>query len=87
MGKITTLYKYGLEYKSVLYGWRDKKLYRLPYTRNLRSYQLKEVPFYCYKSSLVCNLQRTKITLKRLKGMTKEINYTLESFVSDDLPF
>lgn len=44
--EITTLYKYGLQYKGVLYGWKDKKLYRLPYTKNKRSYCLKEVPFY-----------------------------------------
>jgi hypothetical protein len=87
MAKITTLYKYGLEYKGVLYGWKDKKLYRLPYTSNLRSYQLKEVPFYCFKSTLVCNLQRNKLTLNRLKGMTKEINISLDSIVDDDVPF
>lgn len=85
--KITTFYKYGLKYKGVLYGWKDKKLYKLPYTKNGRSYGIKIVPFYVFKSTTVCNLQRDKVTIKKLKSLTKEINIKLESYESDDLPF
>lgn len=85
--KITTLYKYGLEYKGVLYGWKDKKLYRLPYTKDNRSYSLKEVPFYCFKSTLVANLQRDKVTINKLKFLTKEINIEINSYICSDMPF
>ena len=85
--KVTTLYKYGFEYKSVLYGWKNKKLYRLPYTKDKRSYSLLEVPFYCYKSTLVANIQRTKLTMNRIKSLTKEINIELDSYVFSDMPF
>lgn len=85
--KITTLYKYGLEYKGVLYGWKDKKLYRLPYTKNKRSYSLKEVAFYCFKSTMVVNLQRDKVTINKLKFLTKEINVEINSYIHSDIPF
>lgn len=85
--EITTLYKYGLQYKGVLYGWKDKKLYRLPYTKNKRSYCLKEVPFYCFKSTLVANLQRDKVTINKLKFLTKEINVEVSSYIHSDIPF
>ena len=85
--EITTLYKYGLEYKGVTYGWKDKKLYKLPYTKNKRSYSLKEVPFYCFNSTLVYNIQRTKLTINKLKFLTKEINIEVKSFVESSCPF
>ncbi len=85
--EITTLYKYGLEYKGVLYGWKDKKLYRLPYIKDKRSYSLLEINFYCYKSTLVANIQRTKLTMNRIKSLTKEINIELDSYVFSDMPF
>lgn len=85
---ITTLcFRYGFEYKSVSYGWKDKKLYRLPYTKDLRSYSLKEIPFYCFKSTFVYNIQRTKLTINRLKNMTKEINVNVDVFEQDLTPF
>lgn len=85
--EITTLYRYGLEYKGVLYGWKDKKLYKLPYTRKGRSYGIKIVPFYVFKSTTVCNLQRDKVTIKKLESLTKEINFEVNSFIHSDLPF
>lgn len=87
MEKVTTFYKYGLEYKGVLYGWKDKKLYKLPYNSNFRNYKLKEIPFYCYKATLVCNLQRNKVTFNKLKSLTKEINISIDSFIYSECPF
>ena len=87
MFKITTLYKFGFEYKGVVYGWKDKKLYRLPYTKDKRSYSLKEIPFYCYKSTLVANIQRSKLTINRMKSLTKEINIEINSYICSDIPF
>lgn len=80
-------YKYGFEYFGILYAWKDKKLYKLPYYKNKRSYALKEVPFYKFKTTLVCNIQRRKLTLNRIKKMTVEINYSLDTIVKDKLPF
>ena len=87
MDRITTLYKYGFEYKGVLYGWKNKKLYKLPYTKDKRSYTLKEIPSYCFKSTLVFNIQKTKLTLNRLKKLTKEINIEIVEYTNLKIPF
>ena len=46
-----------------------------------------EVPFYCFKSTLVCNIQRVKMTLNKLKSMTIEINESFETIEDNNLPF
>jgi hypothetical protein len=85
---ITTLhYKYGFEYKSIRYVWKDKKLFRLPYTKNNRSYNLKEISFYCFKATIVYNIQKTKLTINKLKFLTSEVNWTLDANVIIECPF
>lgn len=85
---ITTIeYNYGFEYKNVRYAWKDKKLFRLPYVSKNRSYSLKEIPFYCFKTTLVANIQKTKLTLNRMKTLTKKIDWSIDIMYHSDLPF
>lgn len=85
---ITTLkYNYGFEYKNVRYVWKDKKLFRLPYTKDNRSYSFKEIPIYCFKTTLVANIQKTKLTINRLKQLTIKVDWQIEIFENSDLPF
>ena len=85
---ITTLYFiYGFEYKNVRYVWKDKKLFRLPYISKNRSYSFKEIPIYCFKTTLVANIQKTKLTINRLKFLTKPVNWSIDVIQSDDCPF
>lgn len=87
MKKVTTLYKYGFKYKDIIYGWKDKKLYKLPYTKNNRSYELREVPSYVFKTTTLFNVQRDKLSLKNLKARTEIINICLETWLESDCPF
>lgn len=80
-------FKYGFAYKGVTYGWNNKKLYRLPYLKNKRSYALKEIPFYCFKSTIVYNIQRTKLTINKLKFITAEIDFSIEVIYEQECPF
>jgi len=85
---ITTLvYNFGFEYKGARYVWKSKKLFRLPYTKGLRTYSFKEIPFYCFKSTIVYNIQRTKLTINRLETMTIKVDWTHDIFINDDCPF
>lgn len=86
MQEVTTLYRFGFCYKGVPYGWKDKKLYKLPYTKNKISYSLKEIPSYCFNSTTIFNIQRTKKSLKFLKQITIEINYKIISY-DNSMPF
>lgn len=80
-------FKYGFEYNGIVYGWKDKKLYKLPYTKNKRSYALKEIPMYCFKSTFVFNISRRKLTINRLKQLTKEVNINVKTMDNNECPF
>lgn len=54
------IFKYGLKYKGVLYGWKDKKLYKLPYAKDNRSYSIKLVPFTFLKVQQFAIYNETK---------------------------
>lgn len=85
---ITTMcFTKGFIYKEVRYGWKDKKLYRLPFTRNKRSFRLKEIPFYVFKTTIVFNIQRDKMTILKLKERTKNIDWKINIITEDYTPF
>jgi hypothetical protein len=65
----------------------NKKLYRLPYMKNNKSYGFKEIPFYCFKTKIIYNVQRTKLTINRLKIITTPIDVKIEIIESSDCPF
>jgi len=84
---ITTIeYKYGFIYKGVRYAWKDKKLFRLPFERNNRTFGLKEIPQYVFKATQVYNIQRDKMTILKLKERTEVVNWSVEIII-DDIPF
>lgn len=85
---ITTMcFTKGFVYKEVRYGWKDKKLYRLPFTRNKRSFGLKEIPFYVFKTTIVYNIQRDKITILKLKERTQDVNWKINIITENNTPF
>lgn len=85
---ITTIeFKYGFIYKGVRYAWKDKKLFRLPFERNKRTFGLKEIPRYVFKSTQVYNVQRTKLTLNKLRLLTEQVNWNVNKVIEEEYPF
>ena len=85
---ITTIqFKYGFVYKGVRHAWKDKKLFRLPFERNLRTFGIKEIPQYVFKTTCVYNVQRTKLTILKLKERTISVDWSVKVFVEDEIPF
>lgn len=85
---ITNLkFYYGFEYKNVRYVWKDKKLFRLPYTSKNRNYSFKEIPIYCFKTTLVANIQKNKLTKNRMKTLTKKVDWSIDIIKHSDCPF
>lgn len=80
-------FKYGFIYKGVRYGWKDKNLYRLPFERNKRTFGLKQIPQYVFKSTQVYNIQRDKLTILKLKERTVNVNWTVEEIEDNEIPF
>ena len=79
--------KHGFIYKDVEYGWYQKKLYRLPFSRGGRNYGLKEIK--PMRKGMVYNIQKDQKTIAQLKIMTIEfpVMKEIKVVVSDDCPF
>jgi hypothetical protein len=80
-------FKYGLIYMGVQYGWHKKQLYRLPFTRNNRSYNLKLINPIVIGSTTCYNLQRNKVTIKRIETLTTKIDWFVEVVTEIPCPF
>ena len=82
-------YKYGFEYKGFSFGWSKKKLFRLPTTKNLRSYPLKELSKISIGKKEGYRLMRDRKTIDQIMELTETINYThvVSGKGSDDCPF
>jgi len=76
-------YKYGFEFNGVLFGWKDKELYRLPQMIGKRFYPLKKCGSY-EGGYHVC---RKRKSIQQLKSMTHFINFEVEEIESSDCPF
>ena len=85
---ITTIeFKLGFVYKGVRHGWYKKKLYRLPFERNKRTFGLKEIDMKVYKSTPIYAVQKDKKTYNKLKEKTVLVDWSVDVFVEDKIPF
>lgn len=85
---ITTIeFTKGFIYKGVRHAWKKGKLYRLPFERDKRTFGLKEIPMYVFKSTVVYNVQRDKITFLKLKERTEIVSWEVEVLIDDECPF
>lgn len=78
---------YGFEYMGVRYSWHKKQLYRLSFTRNNRSFDLKLIHPIVIGSTTVYNIQRKKITLNKIKLLTKQVDWKVEIIEKQICPF
>ena len=74
----------GFKYKDRMFGFKDKKLYRLPYVFNNRNYPLKEIE-YKKKHYRVC---RDKLSLSVIKPKIENIDIVIKILdKQSDCPF
>lgn len=76
-------YKYGFRFEGVLYGWKDKKLYRLPQMIGKRFYPLKECGSW-QNGNIVARKRKSHA---QLKSMTHFIDVKIEQIKDNDCPF
>jgi len=83
-----TRYKYGFRYKEKLYGWKNKRLYRLPQMIGKRYYSLLECAVWMRKGNPYGHyLGSDRKSDRQLKSMTCFINHEVDEVESDDMPF
>lgn len=83
----TIVFNFGFTFNGVNYGWHQKKLHRLPFIRNQRSYGLKIINPILVGSTICYNIQREKLTINRIKDLTKKVDWKIEEIKTDDCPF
>jgi hypothetical protein len=79
-------FKFGFIYNDVKYGWYKKDLYKLPYTKDKRSYSFKIIKPIIIGCTTVYNIQRNKLTINNLKKRTLNVKWNISTF-EDKLPF
>lgn len=76
-------FKYGFSFKDILFGWKNKKLYRLPQMIGERFYPLKK----CGEWEDGFIVGRMRKSNKQLKDMTIFINFEYQDIKDEDCPF
>jgi hypothetical protein len=71
-------FEYGFEYKGAKYGFKKKKLYRLPYFKEGRNYGFLEIPQTKIGKTKVYRIQRDKLTLNRIQNITTKVNWEID---------
>ena len=74
----------GFEYQGKQYLWRNKELYRLPFERNLRYYQLKKVAKWGNRGYV---LGSNRKSFGQLKKMTADVPWCFPVEEHFDTPF
>jgi hypothetical protein len=81
-------FNYGVKFKNILYGWHNKKLYRLPYINKNYNFPLKELSLISIGNKYGYRLSGKKKTINQLKELTNLINFTYIDYSNnEDLPF
>lgn len=75
---MTQTYRYGFNYKGLTFGWKDKKLFRLPSEKDSRNYSFKQLSIIDVGNKKGYRVSRDKKTVGQLMELTKEINYIYE---------
>ena len=81
-------FEFGFEYKGAKYGFKSKKLYRLPHLKDGRNYGLLEIPQTKVGKTKVYRIQRDKLTLNRIQNITIAVEWEIERVGKNkDCPF
>lgn len=80
-------YIYGFKFEGILYGWKDKKLSRLPQTIGKRFYPLKELELIQVGKQKGYLVGCKRKSIKQLKDMTVFINFEYQTISDKDCPF
>ncbi len=77
-------YTYGFEFGGILYGWKDKELFRLPQMIGSRFYPLRKCGEWEDKGYY---LGAKRKSFSQLESMTVFINKEVQKIESKDCPF
>ena len=80
-------FKFGVTFEGINYGWKDKKLFRLPQYIGNRFMPLKELKLIKVGNKKGYNLNKKKKSLDQLESMSIFINQEIQLIKDKDCPF
>jgi len=80
------IFGFGFSVNDINYGWHKKKLYRLPYSKDGRYYELLELKQQRNTGVLGYFVRRAFLSMKQLELITHKI-YQEVSILKSDIPF
>ena len=80
-------YKYGIKHKGMIFGWKDKELYRLSQVFNKKFLPLKKLKKIEVGNKYGYRICGDRFSDKQLKSMTIFINQEVQEIKSSDVPF
>ena len=81
------VYKFGFVFDNITFCWKSKKLYRMPYVKNKRSYEIRQLKLQKVGNSFGYWICGNFKSLTNLREITKVINYELMVTIDNMLPF
>lgn len=81
------VYRFGFDFFGILYCWKSKELFRMPYVCGKRCYSQRKLKLQHNGGSYGYWISGMFKSLSNLKEITKELNYSTEIFVNDGMPF
>lgn len=85
--KQVIIYRFGFEFYGILYCWKNKELFRMPYSTGKRCYSQRKLKLQHNGGSYGYWISGLFKSLTNLKEITKEINHSTKIMVDDGLPF
>ena len=85
--KQVIIYSFGFEFDGILYCWKNKELFRMPYNKDNRYYSKRKLKIQKNGGSYGYWVSGLFKSLSNLKQITRNINYTEELIIESDCPF
>ena len=80
-------YKYGFEYKGIIFGWHKKELFRISKHIKGRSYSKKKLTQIMIGNNVGYRICGDRKTIDQLSDLTYIINEERSQLINDELPF
>ncbi len=81
------IYSFGFEFDGIMFCWKHKELYRMPYTRGTRSYEKRKLIQKKNGGSLSYSICGHPKSMSNLDEITKRIHYEEVVNIDDGCPF
>jgi hypothetical protein len=82
-----TVYSFGFTFDGILFCWKKKELYRMPYSRGNRNYKKRKLSFHKSGGSYGYSICGKPKSMTNLEDITTNIHHKEVELIAGDCPF